>query len=186
MKYSAADLRECLHCGYALNGLPDVHVCPECGKAYDLSIPVWRRSKPRAYLAGAVGFVVIFSYFKGAASLAELKRVMNPSAALALYAVAAAAIIGIGLVLHFRQGWRTNLVALVDEGVLVRTGKRVEMLAYGDIAPECVTWLKRTSLRRKGQLSEVRIDDHFDTRSELRNFQRTLKKTIDARQAAER
>lgn len=26
----------CPHCGYALKGLPQKHVCPECGKAYDL------------------------------------------------------------------------------------------------------------------------------------------------------
>ncbi len=31
------DLALCLRCGYDLNGLPDRHICPECGAAYDLA-----------------------------------------------------------------------------------------------------------------------------------------------------
>jgi hypothetical protein len=30
------DFAACLECGYWLDGLPDAHKCPECGKSYDI------------------------------------------------------------------------------------------------------------------------------------------------------
>jgi len=33
----ALDFAVCLDCGYLLRGLPDEHVCPECGRAFRLA-----------------------------------------------------------------------------------------------------------------------------------------------------
>lgn len=35
----------CVYCGYCLNGLPECHVCPECGRPYNIEEleKVWRR-----------------------------------------------------------------------------------------------------------------------------------------------
>lgn len=42
----------CIHCGYALDGLPDHHVCPECGRSYSFAQcdeyrrdPMWFRKR---------------------------------------------------------------------------------------------------------------------------------------------
>ncbi len=31
------NLALCMNCGYALEGLPEAHKCPECGEGYDLT-----------------------------------------------------------------------------------------------------------------------------------------------------
>jgi hypothetical protein len=38
----------CIHCGYSLRGLPDHHICPECGRPFSFELieeyrqdPVW-------------------------------------------------------------------------------------------------------------------------------------------------
>ncbi len=35
-------LTQCPMCAYSLTGLPENHVCPECGFAYDESMRIWR------------------------------------------------------------------------------------------------------------------------------------------------
>ncbi len=59
----------CIHCGYDLTGLPDGHICPECGRPFSFRIideyrrdPQWfikryrmRRSVPRADVAFDAG-----------------------------------------------------------------------------------------------------------------------------------
>ncbi len=72
MKYSAG-IGACQRCGYSLLGLPERHVCPECGAEYDLRRPLWRpridwrRVLPMAFLLLLLGllldaFLVILLY----------------------------------------------------------------------------------------------------------------------------
>jgi hypothetical protein len=45
----------CIHCGQCLTGLPAIHICPECGRPYDLAVlndyrrdPAWFIQRWRA------------------------------------------------------------------------------------------------------------------------------------------
>jgi hypothetical protein len=38
-------LTQCPMCAYSLTGLPENHVCPECGFAYDETMRIWRAVK---------------------------------------------------------------------------------------------------------------------------------------------
>jgi hypothetical protein len=45
----------CIHCGQCLTGLPPIHICPECGRPYDLAVlndyrrdPAWFIQRWRA------------------------------------------------------------------------------------------------------------------------------------------
>jgi hypothetical protein len=40
----------CIHCGYGLVGLPPVHVCPECGRPYDLGLVEDYRRDPHWFI----------------------------------------------------------------------------------------------------------------------------------------
>ena len=67
-------LSACIECGYALQGLPDVGVCPECGTAYDQETVVlhgWARgshanlgnASPRIVLWTAVPMTLFVSLY---------------------------------------------------------------------------------------------------------------------------
>ncbi|HEX8525139.1 MAG TPA: hypothetical protein VF669_23005 [Tepidisphaeraceae bacterium] len=43
----------CIHCGYSLDGLPDHHKCPECGRAYHLELIDEYRRDPHWYIQRA-------------------------------------------------------------------------------------------------------------------------------------
>jgi hypothetical protein len=36
----------CIHCGYTLTGLPDHHICPECGRPYSFALVEEYRKDP--------------------------------------------------------------------------------------------------------------------------------------------
>jgi hypothetical protein len=40
----------CIHCGYALEGLPDNHRCPECGRPYRIALIEEYRRDPQAFI----------------------------------------------------------------------------------------------------------------------------------------
>lgn len=40
----------CIHCGYGLSGLPDHHVCPECGRVYELAMVEEYRRDPHWFI----------------------------------------------------------------------------------------------------------------------------------------
>lgn len=41
----------CIHCGYSLRGLPDHHVCPECGRPFSLRLIDEYRRDPDWFIA---------------------------------------------------------------------------------------------------------------------------------------
>lgn len=40
----------CIHCGYGLLGLPPVHICPECGRPYDIQLVDDYRRDPHWFM----------------------------------------------------------------------------------------------------------------------------------------
>jgi len=46
----------CIRCGYPLEGLPETHVCPECGMHFGATAPTWRGSHASFIYAGLLGF----------------------------------------------------------------------------------------------------------------------------------
>jgi hypothetical protein len=40
----------CIHCGHCLLGLPAVHICPECGRPYDLAMVDEYRRDPQWFI----------------------------------------------------------------------------------------------------------------------------------------
>jgi hypothetical protein len=40
----------CIHCGYTLQGLPDDHTCPECGRRYNFRLVEEYRRDPRWFI----------------------------------------------------------------------------------------------------------------------------------------
>lgn len=74
-------LRECPWCGYALEGLPIEHVCPECGHAFDRRLAllggmaVWKRMTTRRRwltIAGSVVWLVVLLWPYGQLGLPRL------------------------------------------------------------------------------------------------------------------
>ena len=50
---SAVQMRKepfCIHCGYGLTGLPDNHICPECGRRFNLALVNEYRRNPHWFI----------------------------------------------------------------------------------------------------------------------------------------
>ena len=40
----------CIHCGYTLEGLPDQHICPECGRPYSFELIRQYQNDPKWFV----------------------------------------------------------------------------------------------------------------------------------------
>lgn len=40
----------CIHCGYSLEGLPQEHVCPECGRQYNFELIKLYQQDPKSFV----------------------------------------------------------------------------------------------------------------------------------------
>ena len=40
----------CIHCGYMLQGLPDQHICPECGRPYSFELIKLYQNDPKWFV----------------------------------------------------------------------------------------------------------------------------------------
>ncbi len=60
---SISRINQCPHCKYSLEGLPDIHRCPECGLDYNKNCEVFQASYPflifRLILSCMVSFVLL-------------------------------------------------------------------------------------------------------------------------------
>jgi hypothetical protein len=181
LKFSAEQLRECLHCGYSLNGLPKIHVCPECGAAYDLTMPVWRPRIAWARLLPLVGLLMLLipvtavstgmvlgmflAFGQLGAFLGFLMALLAPAALL--------------LVPIWRHRAGTYLVLQPDGLVICRSGSRSfhELSSIKAAHPE----KKWPFVHVETQGSPIYLTRFFETVDEERDFWQTIRRMrVDA------
>lgn len=142
-------MRPCPRCDYDLTGLPDEHICPECGFAYDKHAISIRLSARKEYRKALVFGVIYMLFWVG---LRQLGSFAVPVGVLFGFVI-------VFLVMLLFQFWKYRTVA--DRMILTREGFMFHS-PTGTTPP--VPWSEVKSARCSWWDGQLRIDrpNHYE------------------------
>ncbi len=129
----------CLHCHYELHGLPASHICPECGRSYDVHTRVWRRrprhrDTVRDALGPALGFLV---FAPAAVAMSRIAGLRHP---FVLFLLAMSLVFGWSCYTRLRSGGLPRFLAICPAGLLVCAAAERRLIPWPDVIEARRTW----------------------------------------------
>ncbi|HPF40896.1 MAG TPA: hypothetical protein P5081_16305 [Phycisphaerae bacterium] len=178
----------CLHCDYALEGLPAPHRCPECGEAYDDATTIFRPRVNWKWFVPTIG-VQFYAVYLVASNWKALVRYMGD------WGAVAAVVMFVGFIIvravRFSRALRERpcQAALTRTGLAVRTRfQRVAFLPYDEIAFVSVVdthpWVQRKEYGTGRSASVARSEaiemrGIFENDTEMRAFKRMVSERME-------
>jgi len=119
-------LKACPQCGYSLEGLPEEHVCPECGLHYDPDMLTVELGYRRWQRTGVVNALVLTGLFALAAHWSPSRGVWLPPL------IAMAVSLVLATYVFVRDSGRRACLIISKRGVEIHHPRRSSQLIYWD------------------------------------------------------